>query len=108
MLTSKQMAFAEYLCANPHIGVEQAAADCGIGTKTGYVYRHNPEFQAFLEKLCREKFKALEALAIEKLKENVEDNQEKAIEYVLNGLGYKPEEKQEVSLDANITIDYGE
>ena len=36
------------------------------------------------------------------------NNQQKAIEYILDYVGYKPKEQQEVQMDAKIEVDYGD
>lgn len=59
----------------------------------------------YFHSLCQSRFKKLEALAIEKLTENIESNNQKAIEYALNYLGYKPVEKIEATTTSiSITI----
>lgn len=108
MLKPKEKQLAEIMCAEPSLRNVDYAERCGIGEKTVYTYKAKPEFQEYLSALCKERFKAMEALAIMKLKEEVESNNFKAIQYVLDGLGYKPKNQQEIQMDARIEIDYGE
>lgn len=50
----------------------------------------------------------MESLAIKKLNEEIHKNNFKAISYLLDGLGYKAKEQQEIQMDAKIEVDYGE
>lgn len=108
MLKPKEKALAELMCCEPSLRNIDYAQRCKISEKSVYVYKNKPEFQQYLDELCKKKFKSMESLALKKLKEEVEDNNFKAIQYVLDGLGYKAKEEQEVSMDVNIEIDYGE
>ena len=50
----------------------------------------------------------MEKLAMQKLKEHVEKGNWKATQYVLDGLGYKPEEKIDINngeININVTGD---
>lgn len=108
MLKSKEKQLAELMCLEPSLRNVDYAQRCGISEKSVYVYKAKPEFQEYLSELCNKRFKSMEALAISKLKEEIEDNNFKAIQYLLDGLGYKAKEQQEVQMDARIEIDYGE
>ena len=108
MLKPKERALAELMCCEPSLKVIEYAQKCGISEKTVYLYKNKPEFQQFLDELCKKKFKSMESLALKKLREEVDSNNFKAIQYVLDSLGYKAKEEQEVSMDVSIEIDYGE
>lgn len=95
---------AELLAFHPEMTYDEVAAELGVVRTTVYYYRQRPEFKEYFSKLCNERFKSLEALAIQKLKENMENNNQKAIEYLLNGLGYKPADKLEVT-DTTIKVE---
>ena len=66
--------------------------------------RHND----MKNKIIKERFRSMEALAIKKLKEEIDSNNFKAIQYLLDGLGYKAKEQQEIQMEAKIEVDYGE
>ena len=108
MLKPKEKQLAELMCCEPHLRNIDYAERCKISEKSVYVYKRNPEFQEYLSELCKERFRAMEALAIKKLKEEVESNNFKAIQYLLDGLGYKAKEQQEIQMEAKIEVDYGE
>lgn len=107
MLKPKEKKLAELMCVKPSLRNIDYAKECGISEKSVYVYKAKPEFQEYLSQLCKERFKNMEALAIKKLQEEINNNNFKAIQYCLDGLGYKPKEQQEVQMEAKIEIDYG-
>lgn len=106
LLKSKQKALAELMILKPELTNEEYAKEIGINPKTLYKWKKTVEFNEYLDELCKEKFNDMERLALEKLKAQLKKGNWKAIEYVLNGLGYKPEDKLDIknSGDINITI----
>lgn len=108
MLKPKEKKLAELMCCEPSLRNIDYAERCGISEKSVYVYKAKPEFQEYLSQLCKERFRAMEALAIRKLNEEINNNNFKAIQYLLDGLGYKAKEQQEIQMEAKIEIDYGE
>ena len=76
---------------------EEYARRIGINPKTLYEWKKKEEFNDYIHDLCRKKFASMERLALKELKEQVENGNWKAIEYVLNGVGYKATEKLEVT-----------
>ncbi len=107
-LKPKQRKLAELMVLKPELTNEQYADEIGINPCTVYAWKKTNEFQEYLHECCQEEFKSLEKLALRKLKENCNKNNQKAIEYVLDYLGYKAAEKVEADLNASIEIDYGE
>ena len=108
MLKPKEKKLAELMCCEPSLRNIDYAAKCGISEKSVYVYKAKPEFQEYLSQLCRERFRAMEALAIKKLNEEIKNNNFKAIQYLLDGLGYNAKDQQEIQMEARIEVDYGE
>lgn len=107
-LKPKQIRLAELMVLEPELTNEQYAEKVNINPSTIYAWKKNKEFQDYLHQCCQEEFKSMEKLAIRKLKENCEKGNQKAIEYLLDYIGYKPTEKVEADLNASIEIDYGE
>lgn len=107
-LSNKQKAAAELMVTNPEMTYEEVSQKLGISFMTLYRWRKLPEFQDFSHELCMERFKELEKIAVQKLLENVKKNNQKAIEYALDYMGYKATEKVEADLNATVEIDYGE
>jgi DNA-binding XRE family transcriptional regulator len=97
MLKPKQRQIAEYMVLNPDLSNEQYAEHIGINPKTLYAWKKNEEFCDYIHQLCREKFKNMEKLALNKLQKEVEKGNMKAVLYVLDGVGYKATEQVEVT-----------
>ena len=47
-------------------------------------------------------------MAVSKLKDQVMNDKWQAIQYLLDGNGYKATEQQEIQMDAKLEIDYGD
>lgn len=103
-LKPKQRLLAELMVSNPKMTNLEYAAEVEIDPKTVYKWKKEQEFQAYLHELYIEKFKSLEDLAIQKLQENIEKRNQKAIEYALDYLGYKATQKVEADVNTDITI----
>lgn len=107
-LNSKQKRAAEIIVAEPEKHLGDIAQELGVDFSTLWRWRQKPEFKEYEHELCLERFKDLEKLAIYKLKENAKNNNQKAIEYILDYIGYKPEEKIDIrsgDIVVNITGD---
>lgn len=106
-LNPKQKALAELMILKPELTNVEYAKEVVIDPKTLYKWKKTEEFQAYMSELCKEKFKDLEKLAIEKLRDNIGKGNQKAIEYALDYLGYKATQKVEAELsnDINISIE---
>lgn len=108
MLKPRQTKLAELMATQPELSNEKYAELVGCHVSTIYEWKKDDEFLRYYHKLCEKRFRNFESLAVQKLMENANKGNQKAIEYLLNYLGYKPTEQSEVQMDANITIDYGE
>lgn len=105
MLSPKQKKLAELMVYNVDLTNEQYAKKINIDPKTVYVWKKKPEFQEYIHELCKDRFKDLEKLAMEKLKEQMINNNWKAIEYVLNGHDYKPSDKIDANVNASVVFE---
>lgn len=106
-LTAKMRKAIEYLVYTDMTDIE-LCEQIGMSTTTLWRMRKKEEFQEALSAECKHKFKSIEQLAIKKLQENVANNNQKAIEYALDYLGYKAADNLDVDMTAHIEIDYGE
>ena len=105
MLKLKQKQMAELMVAEPDLSNEKYAERMGIDPSTIYRWKKNKEFTDYLHSLCNERFKDMERLAIQKLKEHIKNGNWKATQYVLDSLGYKPETTVDIkSNDINIHV----
>lgn len=107
-LTTKMKLCAEILVNDPEKPLGDIAHELGVDPSTLWRWRKREDYKAYEHELCHERFMDLEKLAIQKLKENAKNNNQKAIEYLLDYIGYKPKDQQEIQMDAKIEIDYGE
>ena len=103
-LKAKQKLLAELMVAKPELTNEEYAAEIGISERTLYDWKKLQEFADYRDKLCKERFSDLQELAISKLKENIDKNNQKAIEYALDYLGYKATTKVEADITSDINI----
>lgn len=93
------------MAAEPLTSGAEIAKRVEVDVNTFYRWKKNPEWVEYVHTCCVEEFKSIEKVAIKKLGENVAKGQQKAIEYVLNYMGYKPEETLDIrNGDINITV----
>ena len=107
-LTKKAKAIAEYRVFNPTLSHEQVSRDLHVDPKTIYQWVRIPEFQQYEHELCMTRFKEAQRIAVEKAVELANKGNTKMIEYLLTNNGFKLPEEQNVNLDAEISIDYGD
>ena len=89
---------------NPHLTFGEIAKMANIAENTFYNYRQDETFMAIYKEKCQQKYKELESQAIGKLAELVDNGNWNAVKYVLDGVGYKPEDKTKVSVEADSAI----
>lgn len=82
---------------NPSLPLEQIAELANISRHTFINYRKNKLFMEEYHRLCKEKFQAIEAEAVEQLRLLVRGGDFKAVKYALDGAGYAAEQKINVS-----------
>ena len=107
-LTKKAKAIAEYRVFNSTLSNEQVSRDLHVDPKTIYKWVRIPEFQQYEHELCMTRFKEAQRIAVEKAVELANKGNTKMIEYLLTNNGFKLPEEQNVNLDAEISIDYGD
>lgn len=104
MLKPKARALAELMVLEPKLTNLQYAEKIGIDPKTVYKWKKTEEFKAYIDELCKEKFKDLEKLAIAKLGEAIARGNVQAITYTLNSLGYAAPTKVEADIGGEMNI----
>lgn len=93
----RKQRFIDYIVANPFATYADIERDLHMGdAKIGELFR-DKEVQAEIRGLNRLKFEGMETQAIEKLKEKLDANDWKAIQYILDYCGFKATEKMVVS-----------
>ena len=108
MLKPRQIKLAELMAVEPELTKEQLAERVGCSEKSVYEWKKLPEFTEYYHQLCEKRFRSFEGLAVKKLVENANKGNQKAIEYLLNYIGYASVQKQDIQMDAKVEIDYGE
>lgn len=107
-LTSKMKRCAEILVAEPEKPLGDVAKELDVDPSTLWRWRKRQDYKDYEHALCHERFMDLEKLAIQKLKENAKNNNQKAIEYLLDYIGYKATEQVDIKsgeININITGD---
>lgn len=95
----------QYWVNNPELSFDQITKDCHIAKKTFDSYRKNEDFMKRYRELCQQRFKELEAKAIEKLQKAVERGDWNAVKYVLDGQGYQAAQKIDMNTNTiNVNI----
>ena len=90
---------------HPEMTYADICSECNIARKTFDNWRKDENFMQQYRTLCQQRFKELEAKAVEKLQKAVEKGDWNAVKYVLDGQGYSATQKLDVSTNTiNVTI----
>lgn len=87
----------EIWLANPLLSFTEIAEKAGVSDATFLRYRQNEEFMQKYDVRCREKFKALQAKALEQMEILVEQGHWNATKYALDGNDYAGKQKLEIN-----------
>lgn len=83
--------------------------ELGISHSTFWRWQYkNEEFMDELEKENRKKFRSLQTKALQTMAKLMEQGHFQAAKYLLDGNNYAPDNKPELDLSLNISVDYGE
>ena len=101
----RQNALLEYWVNNPNKTYIEICKDCKVAKETFARWRKSEEFMERYKALCQQRFKELEAQAVEKLANAVDKGEWNAVKYVLDGQGYSATQKLDVSTNTiKVTI----
>lgn len=104
-LNAKQQKALELLVYSPHMTQNMIAQEVGVHRDTIRVWReNNQEFKEALDKAIKERWKAAEAMAVNGMINLASEGNYNAIKYMLDNLGYKPEEKSKLTVDGSMDI----
>lgn len=96
----------EIWLANPLLSFQEIADKAGISESTFSRYRKNEEFMKKYDTRCRERFRALQAKAMEQMEILMEQGNWNATKYALDGNDYGGKQKLEISSTTiKVTID---
>ena len=90
---------------NPYLTFGEISKLCKISENTFYNYRQDETFMAIYKELCQQKYKESESIAVNKLREMAAAGNWNAVKYILDGVGYKPEDKTKLSVEAAPSIE---
>ena len=76
MLKPKQKQAAEIAVSEPDLSGFKIAERVGVDVNTYYRWKKNPEFTEYIHSLCEDRFKDMEKLAMQKLKEHIETSRD--------------------------------
>lgn len=93
---------------NPFATFKEIADEAGVSVPAFQRYRKDEAFMEEYHKRQKSRFSALEGKAIAQLENKLDDGEWKAIQYTLDGLGYKATEKVEANTNNIITLTIGE
>ena len=99
-LTTKQKAVLEYWVNNPSSSNVDIIKAAKISETSFYRWRKEKEFMDEYHRMCQERFAGLEAKAVAKLEQQVEEGNFSAVKYVLDGQGYAAAQK--IDLETNV------
>lgn len=104
MLRPKQLQLAELMCAEPELTILQLSEKVQCSERSVYNWVKIPEFQEYYHQLCLKRFNGYQAMAIKKLKEQVDSGKWQAIQYLLDNSGFKAADNVNISSDTGIDI----
>lgn len=114
MLKPKQMKCLELMLDNPKMKMQDIAKELNVTPKTISMWKREEEFRAEYDNNFRLKLQYASARAFRK-QVDLLDSQNEMVAYlaskdIMDRAGFNPVEKvqQEVDLDVNVTVDYGD
>jgi hypothetical protein len=87
----------EIWLANPLLSFNEIAEKAGISERTFARYRANEAFMSKYDTRCRERFKSLQAKAMEQMEILMEQGNWNATKYALDGNDYGGKQKLEIN-----------
>ena len=105
---ARQENLLQFWVNHPEMTFADICIQCNVAKKTFDTYRKDDEFMKRYRELCQQRFKELEAQAVEKLAQAVAKGDWNAVKYVLDGQGYSATQKLDIAtntIKVNITDD---
>jgi hypothetical protein len=107
-LKARQLAYIDFLMANPMMTNTEAAKACGVNRNTLTEWKKLPEFQEEYKRRLREQWEGAEMMAQETMRKLAKSGDFKAAKYILDSLNYAPATKIEADINQEISISIGE
>lgn len=103
-LKARQMAYIDFLLANPMMTNIEAGKKIGVSRNTIAEWKKNPEFTDEYKRRLKEKWEGAELIAQETMQNLARSGDFKASKYILDSLGYAPVQKIEADISQDIVI----
>lgn len=107
-LKARQIAYLEFLLANPLITDVEAGKQIGVSRNTIAEWKKRAEFQEEYKARLKDKWESSELMAIEMMQKLARDGDFRAVKYILDSMEYAPATKIEADVNTNINIEIGE
>lgn len=107
-LSPKARMLCEYKVEHSLLTNKQLAEALGLNIKTVQHWVKDENFLNLEHDLCMIKFKSAQGIALKTMIDAAKKGNTKAAQYLLDNTGFKLPEEQNVNLDAEINIDYGD
>lgn len=103
-LKARQLAYIDFLMANPMMTNTEAGKQIGVNRNTIAEWKKNPEFDEEYRRRLKEKWEGAELMAQETMQNLARNGDYKASKYILDSLGYAPAQKIEANVSQDIVI----
>ena len=107
-LKQRQLAFIDFLLANPLLTNTEAGKKLGVNRNTITEWKKNPEFQEEYRRRLRENWEGAELMAQEQMMNLAKSGNFQANKYILDSLGYAPTQRIEADVNTDININIGD
>lgn len=107
-LKQRQLAFIDFLLANPLLTNTAAGEQLGVSRNTITKWKADPEFQAEYKRRLKENWESAELMAQEMMQKLALQGNFQASKYILDSLGYAPTTKIEADVSKEIVINIEE
>lgn len=104
-LNNKQLKAIELLVYSPYKTYCMIAEEVGVHRDTLRRWREEtPEFKEELDKAIKQRWRNAETIAVNGMIDLASEGNFNALRYMLDNLGYKPEEKSKITVDGEMDI----
>lgn len=106
-LKARQLAYIEFLLANPLITDIEAGKQMGVSRNTIAEWKNRPEFKEEYKRRLKEKWDSAELMAIEMMQNLAREGDFRAVKYILDSQDYAPTTKIEAEVKEDLVIRIG-
>ena len=107
-LKARQIAYIEFLLANPLITDVEAGKQIGVSRNTIAEWKKREDFQKEYKARLKDKWESSELMAIEMMQNLAREGDFRAVKYILDSMDYAPTTKIEADVSTKIVINIGD